>query len=213
MLKMCVLSIFVLVFSHCYASYSQSNEIFKIEKYEPSFIHMGKYSELKLIFTRFQVEMKENFKILGGFDHDGREYQKTYLLSRHLTGSWTEAKSMCCAFDLDFASFETENEMNSFRLLFETNEELKSLQWQWILIDGINKVPTPRSKTDWYWTNSGNKIAFHIPWIPGQPDCAHGCIEHCLSIGRHSDGIIKFNDYPCKAWPTQFICQHVDFKI
>lgn len=70
-------------------------------------------------------------------------------------------------------------------------------------IDGMTS--NPGSSSDWYWTNLGVKIPYHLPWNPTQPDNADG-IEACLTIQKFN-GKYALNDYFCSTNATHFICQ------
>lgn len=73
------------------------------------------------------------------------------------------------------------------------------------MTDGI--TATPKSSTEWYWTSSGKKVSYALPWNPGQPDYKLNK-EYCLAIGRvRSYNPLKFHDFPCTEDPRQFICQ------
>ena len=73
----------------------------------------------------------------------------------------------------------------------------------WYYIDGM--TTTPHSPTDWYWTNSGNKVSFPMQWAFGQPDFAGD--EYCLSIVP-SEG---FNDIACNSSVFSFFCHRLDY--
>jgi len=80
-----------------------------------------------------------------------------------------------------------------------------------IHIDGMTL--TPRSTTDWHWTNSGNRISFPIPWQPGQPDF-HKNNEYCFSFIAGQDFFAQgFNDIECKDYIAPFVCQRLDSFI
>jgi len=71
---------------------------------------------------------------------------------------------------------------------------------------------TPRSPTDWYWTRNGEKIAFTIPWQPGEPNFEND-LEYCLSVWIQDVEIIGFNDANCQNQTWPFVCQRFDYFI
>lgn len=113
---------------------------------------------------------------------------------------------------MELTSFETMQEFAIFDEFFTRIIAPVNLKLKWVIIDGINLIPTPKSRTDWFWTNSGKQISYPIPWLPGQPDCAGGS-EFCLTLGNENADRFLFNDYPCMQLPTQFLCQCVDRSI
>lgn len=82
---------------------------------------------------------------------------------------------------------------------------LSSIGYLWIFLDGI--ALTPKSPTDWYWTENGDKISFEMPWLDKQPD-TYANNEWYLSIGRFGiDGPIGFNDISGRDFFHNFLCQ------
>jgi hypothetical protein len=145
-----------------------------------------------------------------GFTENGAEYQKTYLASRYAIANWFEAKAICKSFDLELASFETLAEANFFLNLCYDNDFIQSYGLTHIHIDGMTQ--TPNSTTEWYWTNSGKKISFSIPWHPGQPDFFGD--EYCFSfMASPLANVLGFNDMRCNDYIAPFVCQRIDFSI
>ena len=88
------------------------------------------------------------------------------------------------------------------------NADLGKRDNLWIFIDGVTL--TARSPTDWYWTETGDKIDFVMPWLPTEPDNgAGGALEWFLSIGRHTVASepVAFNDIPGTNFYNTFLCQ------
>lgn len=108
---------------------------------------------------------------------------------------------------MEFVSLETLREANHFSQLCEPNAQLIE---RWTFVGGIATVA--KSKTSWYWVNSGNRIDYDLKFAPGQPDNANNN-EMCLSIGFVSGNAslnLIFNDLPCSTVVTRFICQTKD---
>lgn len=77
-------------------------------------------------------------------------------------------------------------------------------------MDGISS--TLKSKTEWYWASSGNKISYSIPWLSGQPDNGGGD-ERCLEFRRESPTQnYAFSDRSC-GMSRYFTCQRIDFYV
>ncbi|KAL7017388.1 hypothetical protein ACKWTF_010353 [Chironomus riparius] len=65
------------------------------------------------------------------------------------------------------------------------------------------------SSTEWFWTNSGEKIPYSIPWAAAQPDNFYNN-EPVLSVGRISmDDKVGFNDIPAN-YAARFACQKTE---
>ena len=89
----------------------------------------------------------------------------------------------------------------------ENNAFMRSYGDTYIHVDGMTN--TPRSSTDWYWTNSGRKINFPIPWQRVQPDFFLN--EYCLSFMSYN--VPGFNDLPCETYIAPFVCQRLDYFV
>ena len=125
-----------------------------------------------------------------------------------MEASWGESKSICKAFGLELVTLETLKEANYFLEIAENSETKKLAIPFWIFIDGMTL--TPKSTTDWYWTESGEKISFSIRWASDQPDNWRGN-EKCFSIGkRYPNDKFGFNDHACSNVNLPFICQRID---
>ncbi|KAL7036603.1 hypothetical protein ACKWTF_008862 [Chironomus riparius] len=142
-----------------------------------------------------------------GFTDDGAEYQKTFFFSRYSESFWAESKAICNAFKMELASMETLAEANALLTMADNHSFLRAVNDIIIWIDGI--ALSPISTTDWYWSNSGEKINFPIPWVIGQPSSTD---QRCLSI--HKAGINQkfgFNDFHCSD--SYFIYLFVDVTV
>ena len=63
-------------------------------------------------------------------------------------------------------------------------------------------------KFNWYWLKSGQTANMDGKWLNGEPN-NNGGREHCLCIGRRSEGV-GFNDIECSGTELSgFICQDV----
>lgn len=81
------------------------------------------------------------------------------------------------------------------------------------MTDGMAVTPRLTNKDNWFWTNSGKKVSYDLPWTGTQPDFARGT-EYCLTIGRvGGNDTLGFNDYTCVNGIIHFICQNVDFYV
>jgi hypothetical protein len=149
-----------------------------------------------------------NDKITGGEDQNGRSYMKQYFLPRYYRTTHQFAKSLCRAYDMEFAYIDNLSEFKYVSSMVKENEDkfVGSGFKNWVLIDGMTLVP--RSPNDWYWTVNGEKVSFEMPFMSGQPDSA-SADEKCLSLGPSAESSMpyKFNDYPCNRLDTTFICQ------
>lgn len=96
-------------------------------------------------------------------------------------------------------------EAQNFLNICENSDKISTSEGNWYLVDGISIEP--RSKTEWYYTNSGKKIPNNMPWTNDQPDC-NGNVEFCMSLGNMY-GKFGFNDLSCTdPQDMPFICQN-----
>ncbi|CAG9798113.1 unnamed protein product [Chironomus riparius] len=158
--------------------------------------------------TQFTYVNNPFFKVLGtlnGIDKCGTRYQKAYFYPRYISATWIEAKAICQTYGMELASFKTLAEANAVITLVEMNADLKNRDNLWIFINGV--ALAAQSKTEWYWTDSGQKIDFVIPWLINQPD-TNGGTEWFLSIGKHNkEQRTAFNDIPGNNFVGIFLCQ------
>jgi len=102
---------------------------------------------------------------------------------------------------MELARFETIDEVNKVFDMIKKNVALQN--GFWMFVDAM--TPSPGSKNNWYWTQTGRKISFNIPWATSNPSGRH---EQCLSIGRHGiNNPLSFNDVPYDGYKNIFLCQ------
>ncbi|KAL7036602.1 hypothetical protein ACKWTF_008861 [Chironomus riparius] len=143
-----------------------------------------------------------------GFTNGTSEFQKTYLFYKYSMSSWAEARSFCSSYGLEFLSMDTLEEALAVLTMADDNSVLQTHAQAWIYIDSITQ--TIKSPTDWYWTKTGKKISYSIPWRVGTPDNHLGS-ENCLSIGRYyANEKFGFDDAMCDS-KTLIACQRIEF--
>jgi len=105
---------------------------------------------------------------------------------------------------------ETLAETNALLTMVDNHSYIRTLNNIFFWLDGLSS--TPKSPTDWYWSKSGEKINFTIPWLVGQPNSSD---QHCLTIGKETiNQRFGFNDSFCfKSGYLRFICQRVELYI
>lgn len=144
-----------------------------------------------------------------GGDGCGRKYNKELYIPRFFKAYWHQAKSICEAYNLEIASFETEK---------EAKHAIEALQGK---VSEINEhfyvggvTASMQGSNAWYWLNSGNKISYNLPWNAGQPDqeAKEGLgKQKCLALSLH-EGKLGFNDVFCIPSGTgsrdKFVCQY-----
>lgn len=146
-----------------------------------------------------------SFYLPGGQTNDGVKYKKHYYFSKYFKSTWVEAKAICKSFDLELVTFETRVEAEFFFKKIATIYYFTNFDEKYVLVDGFSS--TPKSTTDWYWTNSGLKVPYNMQWLEGEPNHTEG-MENCLSIGRKMQNQkIGFNDIPCYKYSYKFVCQ------
>jgi hypothetical protein len=68
-----------------------------------------------------------------------------------------------------------------------------------------------RSRDQWYWVDSGNRITYLIKWEPGFPNSA---AEYCLSVKKKPTNEFVYDDIPCfGSFEVKFIYQSVDYNF
>ncbi|KAL7036610.1 hypothetical protein ACKWTF_008867 [Chironomus riparius] len=96
--------------------------------------------------------------------------------------------------------------------LADNDSYLRTLSGEGFFIDAITL--TLKSTTDWYWTKSGQKLSFALPWMPGEPNNHNNAHEVCLSFGKVTvSSKSAFNDAPCTSTAYTFLCQKIEFSI
>lgn len=133
-------------------------------------------------------------------------YKKSYFISRYFKSFWAESKAICNAFNMELATFETRDEAQNFVNILEQNEYFKA-NGRFVLVDGVTDLQG--SPTEWYYSNSGEKIPYSIPWASSQPDNYYNN-EPVLSVGRIAmDDKVGFNDIPAN-YAVKFACQKTE---
>jgi hypothetical protein len=131
-------------------------------------------------------------------------------MSRYDTADWFGAKALCKSFGLELATFETLTEAETFIQMAKEFYLIKGNAHPYVIIDGMTL--TPLSTTDWYWTRTGEKIPFTIPWREGEPNFMND-IEYCMALILQEQFSIGFIDFPCQTYEHPFICQRIDYLI
>ncbi|CAG9805252.1 unnamed protein product [Chironomus riparius] len=146
-----------------------------------------------------------------GFTDDGTEYQKTYFFTRHFKGDWTNSRYFCKSYDLELVTMETLEEARAVLTMADNNSILRSYTSVWLNIDAVTL--TIKSLTEWFWTKSGKKISYPIPWRPDAPN-NHVGNENCLTFGRYlTSGKFGFDDARCENGGNPIPCQRIDLLI
>ncbi|KAL7036596.1 hypothetical protein ACKWTF_008856 [Chironomus riparius] len=105
---------------------------------------------------------------------------------------------------------DTLEEARAVLTLADNHSFLRALQYTWLYVDGV--ALTIKSPTDWYWTKTGKKISYSIPWRVGTPNNDGGS-EYCLTIGRYfTNEKFGFDDTLCDG-RTRITCQRIEFFI
>lgn len=122
-----------------------------------------------------------------------------YWVPRHFEVEWVYARPLCKAYGFDILTLETLEEMQRVVNMCSENEDMFGAYTH---IGGMTSVG--RSRTNWYWVTTNQKISYNMPWHNGQPEFKDN-IEWCLTLTKSSG---KYNDIPCYgSWAEAFICQ------
>lgn len=104
---------------------------------------------------------------------------------------------------MELARFESIDEVNKVFDMIKNSNDIVLQNGFWMFVDGM--TPSPGSTTSWFWTQTGEKISFDIPWATTNPSGGH---EQCLSIGKHGlNHPLSFNDVPYDGYKNIFLCQ------
>lgn len=123
--------------------------------------------------------------------------------------TWGEARAICKSYGLELMTLETLQEANLFLTMADNHSYFRTVNGICSSIDATTL--TSKSPTDWYWSQTGKKVSFQIPWFPGEPG---GAPEFCLGICRASSTIkFGYHDIPCDTWVYRFVCQRFDIFI
>jgi hypothetical protein len=115
-----------------------------------------------------------------------------------LKAPWLESRAICRSYDLELTTIET-------LLEAQTVINLSKISGFGGFIDGMTL--TLKSPTDWYWTKSGKKLSFALPWRSGEPNNYNNVNEACLVLSGTG-----FNDAPCSNIYS-FLCQKIDLMV
>lgn len=127
---------------------------------------------------------------------------KTFYIPRYSRLSWIDSLSKCKDFGLELATFESLDEFQTMKKLCSNN----TLNYTTFIHVG-GATLNGGSQTDWYWITTGEKIAYKMPWLKGEPN-NYKKIELCLSIGLSE---FNFNDIDCMVHDKMmFMCQKID---
>lgn len=127
---------------------------------------------------------------------------KTYYAPRCYRTSHSNARAICRAYDMDLAMIQSLSEFNSVSDMCKVNDNFLENN---LIIDGMS--PYSKSKTEWFFTRTGEKMAFSIPWGTGNPDDLG--FERCIALGPK--GSYLANDIPCVSLQSSFLCEKNEF--
>ncbi|KAL7019626.1 hypothetical protein ACKWTF_011183 [Chironomus riparius] len=153
-------------------------------------------------------DTQATFKELGCYTDNTNLIVKKFYYPRYFRSNWIEAQMICKSYDMELARFETVDEVNDVFAFLKNSSDNVFQNGYWIFVGGI--ASTPGSVTSWYWTQTGVKVSFDIPWATSNPSGGH---EQCLSIGKHGFGYpLSFNDVPYEGYKNIFLCQKTKIK-
>lgn len=118
-----------------------------------------------------------------------------------MRANWGNARSICKAYGMDIASLETYDEFSEVKYALPDKRNSYSFT-DYIHIGGATSLA--KTKSEWYWVTSGNKVSYTMPFSDGEPNNA-GSIEYCLALGPPSK--YYFDDIYCYNYDANFICQ------
>jgi len=119
-----------------------------------------------------------------------------------LTAPWLESRAICKSYDLELVTIETLAEAQAILNMAYKGNTLNTV---FTYVDAM--AFTLKSPTNWYWTKSGEKVSFALPWRTGEPNNYNNSNEACLAFTR-----LEFYDVPCTNF-FPFVCQKIDFII
>lgn len=100
---------------------------------------------------------------------------------------------------MELLTLDTLDEFQKFKTLCGANKQLFD---RYFHIGGLTTIA--KSKTEWYWVNSGNKVNYEMSWLSKEPN-NYNNREMCLTFAKDPTG---FNDIACyNASELNFVCQ------
>jgi hypothetical protein len=120
-----------------------------------------------------------------------------------LTAPWLEARAICKSYDLELTTIETLAEAQAILNMASSCNQFSTV---YAYVDAM--ALTLKSPTDWYWTKSGKKLSFALPWNSGEPNNANNNNEACLGFRKTG-----FNDAPCSLTVYSFVCQRIELMV
>lgn len=148
--------------------------------------------------------MQNKFIIVSWVFHaeSGDTDLKKYFIPHHLEAVWSNARSICQSYGMDYLSMDSEDEYKHVLQLLKDNAA--SIP-QWLYIGAITKEA--RSKNHWYWVSSGNHITFPLNWAANQPNNHPPSKEYCMTFEKQGNNNFLIHDCPCNVNLCKFICQ------
>jgi hypothetical protein len=135
-------------------------------------------------------------------------YKKSFFIPRYFNSTWSEAGVLCRNYGLELASLHTVHEYNNVVEMLKLNSTRVT---EWTFINGMTL--TPKSRTDWYWVDSGRKVSYTMQWWRAdQPDFYQNS-QWCLALGPMSLNMFQFDDVSCNESPQKFLCQKLEFLV
>lgn len=117
--------------------------------------------------------------------------EKVFYLPRFFQSFWTDVRSICIAYGMDFVSLETAHEADSFLEICKNNAAFSP---QYVHVGALTMVL--KSPNEWFWVNSGNRITYQIKWTKN-----NNCLFHDVECASPKHNIYQ-----------NFVCQRYVWK-
>lgn len=133
---------------------------------------------------------------------EGNDFEKIYYVPRHYKVTHATSRLICVGYGMDLVMIRSINEFHAVTAMAYNH---KNILTECVYIDGMSPMTTTsNSGTEWYYTKTGEKIPFELPWHWKQPDTGSG-IERCLNLLLYSNAFLA-NDGDCNQI-NSFICE------
>jgi hypothetical protein len=141
----------------------------------------------------------------AGLDDNNFQVQKSFFIPRYFRATWVNAALICNLYQMELASLDTSEQMESVRGMLLTHSHLLT---EWTHINAMTL--TGGSTADWYWVSSEKKVSYNMIFSPNEPNHYQNR-QWCMALGPKTNNIFRFDDIDCFQYHEEkFLCQVID---
>jgi Lectin C-type domain len=136
----------------------------------------------------------------------GRSYTKFYFIPRYTTATWYDAQAISKSWGTELAALKSSTEASTLSNILNLRSNL--LPSVVYYIGGYSN--TPKTSTEWYWTDDDTRANYVLPWKVGEPNFANNN-EYCLVLDPLTN-YAQMNDDNCNK-QYAFVSQKIIYDI